>query len=61
MKIQKYKTARGHDVASLDDEVNRLMQQEGFKPYGPQYFAPWEEPGYPDINGFFQPMVLEGF
>ncbi len=61
MKILKYKTAMGHDIPSLDSEVNRLMQQEGFKPYGPQYFAPTDGSDAADKNGFFQPMVLEGF
>jgi hypothetical protein len=61
MKITKYKTAMGHDVASLDNEVNRLMQQEGFKPYGPQYFAPSDDPEAVDKKAFFQPMVMEAF
>jgi hypothetical protein len=52
MKIIEYKTATGSDIPSLDMAVNKLIN-EGFEPYGQQYFATSEKPE----QGFVQPMI----
>ena len=56
--IKKYITVNALDIKTLDEEVNRLLQQ-GFEPYGPQYYVEWCIEGVVERR-FLQPMVTEG-
>ena len=57
-QIKKYITVNAIDLKTLDEEVNRMIQQ-GFQPYGPQYYAEWCIEGVVERR-FLQPMVAEG-
>ena len=59
MKIEKYKTVCGKDLATLDQRVNELMLQ-GFEPYGQQYYAAWDDTSV-DSDAFIQPMVKKAY